>query len=192
MQRKARQRKAKKSKAQQSNIVCRSVCQCPTLKPQQRAGCGRRARFASAALPRLASLFLSSPLISCLIFVVCRMRAEPSNATKREATKSRSKKCNAKQRRMSVCLSMSYLQTTTASRIRVACAFRPMHTFSPRLALLLFSSSLLSYNCVCRMGAEQSKATKHKATKSEPKKSKSKATSSVGLSVNVISSNHNN
>ena len=148
----------------------------------------------SPQLPFLASssLFLSSPLISSLIFVVCRMRAEPSNATKSKVTKSKAKKCNAKQRRMSVCLSASYPQTTTTSRIRVACAFRPMRTFSPRLALLLLSSSLLSYSCVCRMGAEQSKATKHKATKSEAKKSKSKATSSVGLSVNVLSSNHNN
>ena len=42
----------------------------------------------------------------------------------------------------------------------------------PRIALPLFASPLLSYLCVRKTGAEQSKATKSKATNSQAKKSK--------------------
>ena len=122
--------------------------------------------------PRLALLLFSSALLSYLC--VGRRGAEQSNATKSKATKSKAKKSKAKQRRLSVCLSVSYPQTTTTSGIRVACTFRPIRPSSPRLALPLFASPLLSYLCVCRIGAEQSNATKSKATKSKVKKSKAK------------------
>ena len=106
---------------------------------------------------------------------MCRIGAEQSNATKSKATKSKANKNKAKQRRLSVCLSASYPQTTTTtSGIRVACTFRPIRPSSPRLALPLFSSPLLSYLWVCRIRAVQSNAPKSKATKCTAKKSKAK------------------
>jgi hypothetical protein len=167
MQRKAKQRKAKQRRAKRSNVVCRSTCQCPIFKPQQIAGFGWRARFAPSAPPRIALPLFASPLLSYLC--VCRTGAEQSKATKSKATKSKAKKSKANQRRLSVCLSASYPQTTTSSRIQVACTFRPIRPSSPRLALSLFSSPLLSYLCVRMVGAQQSNATKRKATKSKAK-----------------------
>ena len=93
--------------------------------------------------PRLASLFLSSPFLSFLI-LVCSMIAEQSNSTKSNTEKSKAKKSKSNERRLSVCLSASYPQTTTTSGIQVACTFPPIRPSSPRLALPLFSSPLLS------------------------------------------------
>ena len=118
----------------------------------------------------LSSNNFSSPLPSYLW--VRRIGAGQRNGTKSKATQSKAKKSKATQRRLSVFLSVSYPQTTATSGIRVACTFRPIRPSSPRLALSLFSSPLLSYLRVCRIGAEQSNATKSKATKSKANKSK--------------------
>ena len=95
MQRKAKQRKAKQRKAKQSNVVCRSVCRCPILKPQQLAGFGWRARFAPSAPPRLASLSFSSPLLSSLIFAC--VGYEQNKAMQRKAKQRKEKQRKAKQ-----------------------------------------------------------------------------------------------
>ena len=149
MQRKAKQRKAKqtkKSKAKQRRLpVCLSASY-----PQTTTTSGIRVactfRPIRPASPRLALPLFSSPLLShpC----VCRIGAEQSKATKSKATKSKAKKSKAKQHRLSVCLSVSYPQTTTITGIRVACTFRHIRPSSPRIALPLFSSPLLSYLCV--------------------------------------------
>jgi hypothetical protein len=128
---------------------------------------------APPAPPRLAALPLfSSPLFSFLC--VCTIGAGQSNATKSKATKSKTKKSKAKERRLSVCMSVSYPQTTRTTWMRVACTFRPIRRSSPPLVLPLFSSHIRSYLCVCRIGAEQSNATKSKATKSKARKSNAK------------------
>ena len=101
---------------------------------------------------------------------MCRIGAEQSNATKSKATKSKAKKSKANQRRLSVCLSMSYPQTTTTSGIRVACTFRPIRPASPRSSSLRLSSPLLSL-CV---GQKQSKARQRKAKQRKAKQRKAK------------------
>jgi hypothetical protein len=163
---KATKSKAKKGKAKQRRLsVCLSMSYTQITTT---SGIRVASTFRPIRPPRLASLFLSSPLLSFLIFV-CRIGAEQSNSTKSKATKSKAKKSKAKQRRLSVCLPVSYHQTTATSGIQVACMFRPIRPTSPRLALSLFSSPLLSQLYVCRIGAEQSSATKNKTTKSKAK-----------------------
>ena len=142
--------KATKSKAKEGKAKQRRLSVCLSMSyPQTTTASGILVACAFRPIrpPRLASLFLSSPFLSFLI-LVCSMIAEQSNSTKSNTAKSKAKKSKSNERRLSVCLSASYPQTTTTSGIQVACTFPPIRPSSPRLALPFFSFPLLSYPCV--------------------------------------------
>ena len=134
------------------------------------------------ASPRSSSLRLSSPLLYLCVGQK-QSKARQRKAKQRKAKQRKAKKSKANQRRLSVWLSVSYPQTTTTSGMRVACTFRPIRPSSPRLALPLFSSPLFFYLCVCRIGAEQSKAMQRKAKQRKAKQRKAKQSNVVCRSV---------